>query len=42
MRGANPPTTKPNAVTGVPPVSRGIWRKKDTRAAPKNKPEDES
>ncbi|MES2866921.1 MAG: mechanosensitive ion channel domain-containing protein [Actinomycetota bacterium] len=42
VRGANPPTTKPNAVTGVPPVSRGIWRKKDTKAAPKDKPEDES
>ncbi|MGM7696717.1 mechanosensitive ion channel family protein [Microbacterium sp. A84] len=29
VRGANPPTTRPNAVTGVPAVSRGIWRKKD-------------
>lgn len=36
VRGANPPTTRPNAVTGVPPVSRGIWRKKDTRAASKD------
>jgi small conductance mechanosensitive channel len=42
VRGANPPTTKPNAVTGVPPVSRGIWRKKDTRPAPKNEPEDDA
>jgi small conductance mechanosensitive channel len=33
VRGANPPKTRPTAVTGVPPVSRGIWRKKDTRAA---------
>lgn len=29
VRGANPPRTRPNAVTGVPRVSRGIWRKKD-------------
>ncbi|WP_307364695.1 mechanosensitive ion channel family protein [Microbacterium murale] len=45
VRGANPPTTKPNAVTGVPPVSRGIWRKKDTRPASKDTrptPEDEA
>ncbi len=28
VRGANPPVTKANAVTGVPPVSRGIWRRK--------------
>ncbi|MGO1508511.1 MAG: mechanosensitive ion channel family protein [Microbacterium sp.] len=29
VRGANPPTTRPNAVTGVAPVDRGIWRKKN-------------
>lgn len=29
VRGANPPRTRPNPVTGVPRVSRGIWRKKD-------------
>ncbi|WP_243225508.1 mechanosensitive ion channel family protein [Microbacterium sp. CIAB417] len=29
VRGANPPRTRPNAVTGVPPVAeRGIWRRK--------------
>lgn len=29
VRGANPPVTRPNAVTGVPPVAeRGIWRRK--------------
>ncbi len=29
VRGANPPRTRPNAVTGVPPApERGIWRKK--------------
>lgn len=29
VRGANPPRTRPNAVTGVPPVvERGIWRRK--------------
>ncbi len=29
VRGANPPKTKPNPVTGVPPVAeRGIWRRK--------------
>lgn len=29
VRGANPPKTRPNPVTGVPPVSeRGIWRRK--------------
>ena len=29
VRGANPPMTRPNAVTGVPPVAeRGIWRRK--------------
>lgn len=30
VRGANPPRTKPNAITGVPPVARGFWRKKNT------------
>ncbi|WP_309064380.1 mechanosensitive ion channel family protein [Microbacterium sp.] len=31
VRGANPPQTKPNAVTGVPRVAdRGIWRRKKT------------
>lgn len=30
VRGANPPTTRPNAVTGVPPA-RGIWRKKNPK-----------
>lgn len=31
VRGANPPRTRPNAVTGVPPVpERGIWRRKKT------------
>jgi len=34
VRGANPPSTKPNAVTGVPPAARGIWRKKNTTAQP--------
>ncbi|WDH77570.1 mechanosensitive ion channel [Microbacterium esteraromaticum] len=29
VRGANPPMTRPNAITGVPPVAeRGIWRRK--------------
>lgn len=28
VRGANPPSTRPSPVTGVPPVSRGIWRRK--------------
>ena len=29
VRGANPPRTRPNAVTGVPPIiERGIWRRK--------------
>ncbi|MGW8483881.1 mechanosensitive ion channel family protein [Microbacterium sp. NPDC055903] len=33
VRGANPPKTKPNAVTGVPPVAeRGIWRRKKNDA----------
>ncbi|UNK72336.1 mechanosensitive ion channel domain-containing protein [Microbacterium sp. H1-D42] len=31
VRGANPPITRPNAVTGVPAVpDRGIWRRKKT------------
>ena len=31
VRGANPPKTRPNAVTGVPTVpDRGIWRRKKT------------
>jgi len=31
VRGANPPVTKPNPVTGVPRISdRGIWRRKKT------------
>lgn len=34
VRGANPPTTRPNAVTGVPPVARGIWRKKNPKQQP--------
>lgn len=32
VRGANPPTTRPAPVTGVPPVSRGIWRRKHDAA----------
>jgi hypothetical protein len=29
VRGANPPRTRPTAVTGVPSVpERGIWRRK--------------
>ncbi|WP_407358269.1 mechanosensitive ion channel family protein [Microbacterium sp. LTA6] len=39
VRGANPPKTRPTAVTGVPTVSRGIWRKKDTTTEP-TKPKD--
>lgn len=39
VRGANPPKTRPTAVTGVPTVSRGIWRKKDTATEP-SKPKD--
>ncbi|MEV7620897.1 mechanosensitive ion channel domain-containing protein [Microbacterium sp. NPDC089321] len=31
VRGANPPVTKPNPVTGVPKlIERGIWRRKKT------------
>lgn len=40
VRGANPPNTRPNAVTGLPPVSRGIWRKKDPKQKP-DEPEDQ-
>lgn len=33
VRGANPPKTRPNAVTGVPVVpDRGIWRRKNKKA----------
>ncbi len=32
VRGANPPRTRPNAVTGVPAPARGIWRRKKTAA----------
>lgn len=39
VRGANPPLTRPNAVTGVPPVARGIWRKKTTK--PDDEPKDD-
>ena len=36
--GANPPKTRPNPVTGVPPVAeRGIWRRKKTSTAPEEK-----
>ena len=39
VRGANPPKTRPNAVTGVPVIpDRGIWRRKkptDDGSAPK-------
>lgn len=34
VRGANPPRTRPNAVTGVPPAARGIWRKKTPKQQP--------
>lgn len=35
VRGANPPKTRPNPVTGVPPVAeRGIWRRKKTGDRP--------
>jgi small conductance mechanosensitive channel len=30
VRGANPPRTRPNAVTGVPAPDRGFWRRKKT------------
>lgn len=31
VRGANPPKTRPNAITGLPPVAeRGVWRRKKT------------
>nr|WP_144797068.1 MULTISPECIES: mechanosensitive ion channel domain-containing protein [Microbacterium] len=41
VRGAHPPTTRPNAVTGVPHVARGIWRKKNPPQKPGN-PEETS
>ncbi len=28
VRGANPPTTRPSPVSGVPPTGRGVWRRK--------------
>jgi small-conductance mechanosensitive channel len=31
VRGANPPTTRPNAVTGLPAPAKGIWRKKNPK-----------
>jgi len=34
VRGANPPRTRPNAVTGVPAPARGIWRKKSPQQPP--------
>ncbi|REJ04868.1 mechanosensitive ion channel family protein [Microbacterium bovistercoris] len=34
VRGANPPKTRPNAITGVPPVERGIWRRKKSGGTP--------
>ena len=38
VRGANPPKTRPNPVTGVPPVAeRGIWRRKKTSTDPEEK-----
>jgi len=40
VRGANPPKTRPNAITGVPAVpDRGIWRRK--KSADDGKPGDE-
>ncbi|WP_417511708.1 mechanosensitive ion channel family protein [Microbacterium sp.] len=40
VRGANPPTTRPNAVTGVPAPARGIWRKKNPKQAPETPEKD--
>lgn len=40
VRGANPPRTRPNAVTGVPPAGRGIWRKKNPKP-PRDTPKEE-
>ena len=38
VRGANPPKTRPNPVTGVPPVAeRGIWRRKKSGSDPEEK-----
>lgn len=38
VRGANPPKTRPNPVTGVPPVAeRGIWRRKKSSTDPEEK-----
>ncbi|MGL4257129.1 mechanosensitive ion channel family protein [Microbacterium sp.] len=34
VRGANPPKTKPTAVTGVPAASRPVWRPKRTPKTP--------
>ncbi len=41
VRGANPPKTKPNAITGVPALSRGFWRKKETAGEPAEPKDDE-
>lgn len=41
VRGANPPLTRPNPVTGVPPVARGIWRKKNTKTSDDETKDDE-
>lgn len=41
VRGANPPMTRPNPVTGVPPVARGIWRKKTTKTTDDEPKDDE-
>lgn len=42
VRGANPPRTRPNAVTGVPAPERGTWRKRNptpkTEKAPAETP----
>lgn len=38
VRGANPPKTRPNPVTGVPrPAERGIWRRKKSGDGPNGK-----
>ena len=42
VRGANPPKTRPNAITGVPVVpDRGIWRRKKPSDTPTVKPTDD-
>jgi small-conductance mechanosensitive channel len=42
VRGANPPKTRPNAVTGVPTVpDRGIWRRKKLTDGKTTKPTDD-